>query len=217
MTQAGSSFPWPYWPQQSPIDLNLDDSIYFDAPNDYFKEDYRDAPFAGDFEGEPGHANFVLSKPHSGKHPPHVMLAGQRAELVKIHLHTPAEHYLGGRPPRGEIHLIHKIRRPFGGSELIVLGAFFVDDRLPEESPLPSGHRIDPRKLLPKGNDKKWFRYEGSLTSSPYCENVTWLVFLDPVDTSSADFKKIRAFAHQSQRPLQPLCRRYVLRNFGPR
>ena len=230
MNGASNGFPWPYWPQQSPIDLNLDDSIYVDLPKDYFDEDYADAPFAGQFEGHGDHANFVLQKPHPGNSAPLIKLGDQRAELIKIHLHTPSEHDLQGHDYAGEIHLIHQIRHPFRGSELIVLGVFFAADVPPvanffqswlvaqaaHAAGKPGAHWIDPSNLIPKKKHREFFRYEGSLTSSPYTENVSWLVFRQPIGISSADFQLVRQFAHQPERDVQHQARRLVLRNFGP-
>lgn len=75
---------------------------------------------------------------------------------------------------------------------------------------------IDPWKLLPGGDRDSfpgsWFWYEGSLTSPPYSENVTWVCFKDPLeDTKSDDFTNI---PYQHERDTQPLNRRFVLRNF---
>lgn len=60
----------------------------------------------------------------------------------------------------------------------------------------------------------KWYRYEGSLTSEPYSEIVSWLVFVDPLGIDSADFRKLKKNAHQPERPVQPINRRFVIRNF---
>lgn len=89
MPACKNPFPWQHWPQQSPINLTRGDSIYVKTPKSYFKVDYRDAPFDGEFKGEDGHGNFVLN-PHLGSHAPTITVDGVRAELVKIHLHTPS-------------------------------------------------------------------------------------------------------------------------------
>jgi carbonic anhydrase len=239
MSGATSAFPWPYWPQQSPINLNLDDSIRVDFGDDYFDHDYQDAPFAGKFEGEAGHANFVLTKPHPGDHAPRIVVGGKRAELVKIHLHTPSEHDLEGHDYTGEIHLIHQLGHPLHNPRLIVLGVFFAQD-IPAQAGQffqswiagqaahcnsarsSSGGQadalsIDPCNLIPKKKHREFFRYEGSLTSSPYTENVSWLVFREPIGITSEDFEAIREHAHQPERDVQHQARRFVLRNFGPR
>lgn len=116
---ARNSFPVSHWSQQSPIEILKSKSLYVEFKKDYLSVDYRDAPYAGQFVESGGHRNFELAKPHSGKNPPLVRLGGLKAELVKIHLHTPSEHDLEGSNQDGEIHLIHKIDSPTTGSELI--------------------------------------------------------------------------------------------------
>lgn len=221
-------FPMSHWPQQSPIKLFKSESLFVEFPKNHLTLDYRDAPFMGEFVEDHGHTNFVLTKPHPGKHPPVIILGNQKAELVKIHLHTPSEHDLEGANQDGEIHLIHKIDSPTGGSELIVLGVFFKKaakaikgdffktwtNELKNAKKGGDGPEIpiDPRNLLPPHD--KWYRYEGSLTSEPFNEIVTWIVFPAPLGIASEDLNKLKKEAHQPERPTQDINRRFVLRNF---
>lgn len=134
MSESKSPFPSHHWPQQSPINLAKNDSLHVKFPKSFLKFDYRDAPFAGRFEGEEGHKNFVLAKPHPGKNPPTLRMGEVQAELVKIHLHTPSEHDLEGNDLGGEIHLIHEIASPTLGSQLLVVGVFFNESTSPIET-----------------------------------------------------------------------------------
>jgi carbonic anhydrase len=227
MSACKNPFPWHHWPQQSPINLTRGDSLYVKTPKSYFKVDYRDAPFDGEFKGEDGHGNFELN-PHSGSHAPTITVDGVRAELVKIHLHTPSEHDVEGQDLGGEVHLIHKIESPATGSEFIVLGVFFEQSKSATQTAFfktwaseaakfadaraTKTVSLDPRTLLPKTD--KWYRYEGSLTSEPYSEIISWLVFTSPLGVSSADLQKLKKHAHQPERPVQPISRRFVIRNF---
>ena len=214
MAESTNPYPWHHWPQQSPINLTKDDSLYVKFPKSFLKFDYRDAPFSGAFEGEVGHKNFVLEKPHPGKNPPMLKLGNAKAELIKIHLHTPSEHDVEGNDLGGEIHLIHKIENLHAGSELLVVGVFFSEDKSAEQLEFfsmwadqvggkqnkKSGSvEIDPRKFIPK--KQQWYRYEGSLTSEPYSEIVRWLVLMDPIGVVSADFRKLKKNAHQPRAP----------------
>lgn len=225
-------FPAQHWSQQSPIELRASHSLHVPSLRTQpFEHDYREAPYAGSFAGEPGHRNFVLTKPYPGAHPPVVRAAGVTAQLVKIHVHTPPEHDLEGSNEGGEIHLIHEIVAPTQGSTLLVLGVFFReraegDPEQPEDSALrrfiegwsggctgEAGVTIDPRCLLP-ANTSRWFRYEGSLTSAPYDESVSWLVFNEPLRLHSRDLEELRRHAEQPERKPQALNRRFVLRSF---
>lgn len=229
MTEAKNPYPWHHWPQQSPINLQKTDSLFARFPKSFLKFDYRDAPFEGHFKGDEGHKNFVLPEKHPGKTPPILTLGDVRAELIKIHLHTKSEHDLEGADLDGEIHLIHRILNPVGGSELVVVGVFFDKNAPVVETDIfklwakKTGKRrsakskvetatIDPRNILP--DSSKWYRYEGSLTSEPFSEIVSWLVLVDPIGVGSADYNKLKNEVHQPERPVQPINRRFVIRNF---
>ena len=232
MSTPTNHSPTHFWMQQSPINLIKKHSIHVKFPKTFLKFDYVDAPFGGRFEGGDGHGNFVLGKPHTGNHLPLLTMGDVTAELIKIHLHTPSEHDIEGEDLGGEIHLIHRLASPVNGSELVVVGVFFNEDKAAEKleffsmwaghldpkskaMPEAKGVKLDPRALLPKNpNREKWYRYEGSLTSEPYSENVSWLVFADPIGVLPAEFKILKEHAHQPERAAQPINRRYVLRNF---
>jgi len=229
MSEPTNHVPTHFWKQQSPINLAKCDSVHVKFPKSFLKFDYQDAPFTGRFDGKHGHENFVLDKPHSGKNPPLLKLGDVQAKLVKIHLHTKSEHNLEGKDLDGEIHLIHEIVNPTAGSDFLVVGVFFNESKSPVKTDFFSMWatqtsksrsakvreevvQIDPRKLLPKLEE--WYRYEGSLTSEPYSEIVSWLVFVDPIGVGTEDFTKLEKNAHQPERPVQPINRRFVIRNF---
>jgi carbonic anhydrase len=217
----------PTTPTQSPIELRQSSSIYVASLNlEPFEYNYCEAPYSGTFQGEVGHRNFVLTEPYPGLHPPMIRLGDIRARLIKIHLHTPPEHDLEGDDTGGEIHLIHEIVAPTTGSTLLVLGVFFRERAEDAHAPMKgffdtwtkgcaseTGEvTIDPRCLLP--DTSEWYRYEGSLTTKPYDEIVSWLVFTKPLGIDSQSFKQLRERAHQPERGLQDVNRRFVLRNF---
>lgn len=222
--------PTHFWKQQSPINFVKDQTTYVKFPTTFLKFEYQDAPFSGRFEGSDGHGNFVLDKPHAGKNLPLLRMGDTSAELIKIHLHTASEHDIEGEDRGGEVHLIHRLASPVNGSELVVVGVFFDLDKNAKESLFfktwgeqidPKSHAdrtvitLDPRELVPKNpNREKWYRYEGSLTSEPYSEIVSWLVFHDSTGVLPASMKLLKANAHQPERPVQPINRRYVHRNF---
>jgi len=230
MSSPTDLVPTHFWKQQSPINLVKKHSIRVKFPRTFLKFDYKDAPFAGRFEGKDGHANFVLDKPHAGNNLPMLTMGDVTAELIKIHLHTPSEHDLESNDLGGEIHLIHRLASPVNGSELVVVGVFFNKDNIAEKLEFfsqwaeqvdskvttdPKGIMIDPRSLVPKNpNSEQWYRYEGSLTSEPYSEIVSWLVFVDPIDVDSASFEILEGDSHQPERRVQPINRRFVIRNF---
>ena len=60
---------------------------------------------------------------------------------------------------------------------------------------------------------KDLFYYRDSLTSAPYTENVTWLLFKNSIAVSKEVVERI-GDVEQETRPVQYLNRRFVLRNF---
>ncbi|XP_041349560.1 carbonic anhydrase-like [Gigantopelta aegis] len=77
--------------------------------------------------------------------------------------------------------------------------------------------------LLPK-KLKTWFRYEGSLTTPPCSETVTWTLFKDEIHIAEAQIQKFRNILENDRgqenvtladnfRPLQPLNSRKVYTN----
>lgn len=222
--------PSSFWPQQSPIALVHDRALHVGFAKDFLRIEYRDAPYSGHFVGEVGHRNWELQCDRLGrKAPPTIELGGVLAQLVKIHVHMPSEHDLEGQDQDGEIHLIHRIVTPTTGSTLIVLGVFFsaeanattcvpgefcaawarqkcVGAEGTEEEPM------NPNLLL--SDPSRWYRYEGSLTTHPYDEVVSWLVFAAPLKIASKDLAVLKVDAAQPERKTQELHRRFVVRNF---
>jgi len=68
--------------------------------------------------------------------------------------------------------------------------------------------------LIPDDKDKKFYHYQGSLTSGNFEEYISWLVMKEPVTVDGANLKELRKSAEQDPREAKPLNRRFVLRNF---
>jgi carbonic anhydrase len=223
-------------PQQSPVNLVKSESYHVKTPRGFFKLDYKDSPYSGTFEGENNYSNFQLYSV-IGKRPPILQIGSVFAELKKIHLHTPSEHDFEGNNRAGEVHLIHEVKganfsNGASKSSLVVVGVSFTANKHAAENSFiktwascmrssitkstdSEKFLIDPRRLLPK--TKKWYRYEGSLTTGTgdlYPEIVSWIVMADPIDVCNADLKLLQKYAHQHERCVQDINRRFILRNF---
>lgn len=133
-----------------------------------------------------------------------------------------------------EVHLIHIPKGSKVESPLLVIGVMFVEEKSPAvhlrstksfESLIQpfkgeTASQIDPLDFFPAdslGNPitKDWFHYEGSLTSYPYSEVVSWFVMSRPGGIETSILKVLKAKVDQDARPLQPLNRRLVVRSFG--
>jgi carbonic anhydrase len=82
-----------------------------------------------------------------------------------------------------------------------------------------STHPITPSHffpLMPDGTPdfQNWFHYEGSLTSFPFTEDVSWFVIKTEGHVDPKDSADLEAHADQDARELQPLNRRLVVRSF---
>lgn len=137
-----------------------------------------------------------------------VRLGGDEYRLVNVHFHRPGEHWVDGRPQDAEMHAVH-VRADDRLSICVV--AVFLDLADPDGAGAgdPEGPGdLDLRALFPGGG---FHRYEGSLTTGEFTENVSWVVMHRVVTPADG---RLRAFvrAHGDHaRPLQPRNRRFVL------
>ena len=138
--------------------------------------------------------------------------------LLQFHFHAASEHTINGRQAPMEVHFVHQsatgelavigvmVER---GDALATLGSVWA--AMPADADATPGiaARIHLNEFLPADRDA--FRYQGSLTTPPCSEIVSWTVLTNPV---TATPQQIEAFATRhpdSFRPVQPLNRRYVL------
>jgi carbonic anhydrase len=146
-----------------------------------------------------------------------VHLDGVRYELLQFHFHTSSEHVLDEHRFPVEQHFVH--RGPKG--ETLVVGLFLtgggrggtlqdaVLHTLPEECGKEVEVSADLSAAFP--DDLSTFRYDGSLTTTPYTEGVSWLVLRQHRAVSDAvvdGFEEL--FPKGNARKLQPLNDRTV-------
>jgi carbonic anhydrase len=146
-----------------------------------------------------------------------VELGGKRYELVQFHFHTPSEHVLDDRRFPLEQHFVH---RAADGATL-VLGLFLtgggrggsLQDAVLRGSVQECGPEVavtgDLAGSLP--SDLSTFRYDGSLTTAPFTEGISWLVLERPVKVGHGAVERYqRLFPDGTARELQPLNGRVV-------
>jgi carbonic anhydrase len=212
-------------PHQSPIDIRSRDAVT--APDlpaleiDYPRQVDLRVHYVRKDESDPagcsvrGREEVVEAEVPEGA--AGVRIGGTHYELLQFHFHTPAEHRLDGHRFPVEQHFVH--RGPDG--ETLVVGLFLtpggrggtVQDAvlggLPEECGPEREVAGDLAAALPR--DLSTFRYQGSLTTSPYSEPVSWLVLARQQKVAASSINGYRKlFPDGDAREIQPLNGRVV-------
>lgn len=139
-----------------------------------------------------------------------ILIAGRPYELTQFHFHTPAEHTIDGTGAAMEFHLVHT--DPAGALAVLAILLEPGNGRSPFASVLTAppvepgatarGGPLDLRTLLPA--DRAQFRYEGSLTTPPCSEGVSWTVLRHPMPVAVSEVDRYRTLFPHSNRPVQP-------------
>lgn len=116
-------------------------------------------------------------------------------DLVQFHFHTPSEHLIDGITYPMEMHLVHVHHEH--PERLLVVSVLFKEgdpnqllEQLISDVPAHAGEHADKDVKLDASSvfreGEGYYHYEGSLTTPPYSETVTWLI-LDQVHDAAAE------------------------------
>lgn len=138
----------------------------------------------------------------------------ERYRLQQFHYHHPSEHTLDGKHFPLEIHLVHKSER----GKLLVVGVLVGEGAAHPTletlfRTLPAQHEAleltcDPATLMPP--TLGYLTYEGSLTTPPCTEGVTWVVLATPIQASADQLARFAERFQHNNRPTQPRADRAV-------
>jgi len=203
---------------QSPIDIDLahlkrDDNMHAIVFSNY--QHILPAEIINN-----GHSVQII--PEKTAHLPEIHGGGldQHYRLIQYHFHwgqqdhEGSEHTLAGLQFPAELHLVHQgVENP---SKLAVLGVFlklnkegkafqeeaYVMTKLVEPNSKAKIEKLHLKDKLPH-NTKSFFRYQGSLTTPPCSECVTWTIFTEPVSITKEQLNLFRQVKDTSCKVLQ--------------
>jgi carbonic anhydrase len=152
-----------------------------------------------------------------------LLIRGKRYDLVQFHFHYPGEHTVRNRPAgQVEVHLVHQD----SVGKLAVLAIFIRDNPINRASrvwqplldslPHQQGDTVRVTLNLPAlfilGNLRMQGirQYNGSLTTPPCTEGVSWVIRIAALTFSTSQLDQIRAAFSTNARPVQPLGSRIV-------
>ncbi len=151
-----------------------------------------------------------------------IVYNGITYQLVQFHFHYPGEHTIDGQAAAMEIHFVHQ---DLNSENLAVVGIMLqqgeadngayapIFDNLPPEvgEETASKDIIALEALLPE--ERRFYTYQGSLTTPPCSEIVRWLLLDTPVELSAEQIAAFAAIYDDNARPVQVLGKRDVLRD----
>ena len=134
-------------------------------------------------------------------------------QLAQYHFHSPSEHTVNGKHFPMEMHMVHKS----ADGKLAVVGVFIEEGaanqafapvwaNLPGqkgvETHFPSV-KVDVDALLPTARTS--YRYDGSLTTPPCSEGVSWIIMTTPIQLSREQVAAFTRLIKDNNRPVQGL------------
>jgi carbonic anhydrase len=191
---------------QSPIDIER--PVKGDLPSLTF--DYHPSPLR---IVDNGHTIMVNYAPGSS-----LRVGGRQYALKQFHFHRPSEESVHGKRYEMSVHLVHAD----ASGELAVVAILLERGReqpllrqlwndLPkekEQEEVRADVQIDVARLLP--SEGGYYTFEGSLTTPPCSEGVTWYVLKQPVSVSPDEVERFSKLYHDDARPVQALNDRVV-------
>ena len=147
-----------------------------------------------------------------------ITVQGERYELAQFHFHKPSEEKIDGKSFAMVAHLVHKDDRgrlavvavllKEGASNPLIETLWTHLPHVKGREQMVKSVSIDAGTLLPA--DRAYYTFEGSLTTPPCSEGVTWFVLATPVEVSTAQVAAFGRIYAMNARPTQPLNDRVV-------
>jgi carbonic anhydrase len=153
---------------------------------------------------------------------------GRLYDLKQFHFHTPSEHLIDGITYPMEMHMVHVLKQEGNQAPVyLVIGLFFREgkanpfldkfiDAIPDSTGainhLPDQY-INISDLLAQAKHLRYYHYEGSLTTAPYSETVSWFLVKHVLEASPEQIEKINSIEGNNARHIQDLHLRTIDNN----
>lgn len=152
----------------------------------------------------------------------------QLFDFKQFHFHTPSEHLIDGVTYPMELHMVHLLQQ--SGSQkpvYLVVGLMFKEGKenpflnkffnnIPDSTGAVkhlANQFINIHDLLAQAGRLHYYHYEGSLTTPPFSETVTWMVVKHIFEASPAQIEKINRIEGNNARHTQELHDREIENN----
>jgi carbonic anhydrase len=193
--------------RQSPIDIR--NARKADLPAIEFQYDTSPLDIINN-----GHTIMINYAPGS-----FIRVGNKQYQLKQFHFHRPSEEKINGKTYDMVVHLVHADQ----DGNLAVVAVLLkqgTDNQLvrelwkalPTEKDEEEMHKnipIDVSGILPA--DKGYYTFQGSLTTPPCSEGVTWFVLKQPVTVSETEIAQFSRLYRHDARPTQPAYGREIL------
>ena len=151
----------------------------------------------------------------------YIKVDGIKFELKQFHFHTPSENQIDGKNFPLEAHFVHLSK----DGELAVVSVMFdigkdndviskIWDKVSKKAGIERSCALSAEainSLLPE--NKRYYRFDGSLTTPPCSEGVRWFVMQDYGEVSRGQIVEFEKMMHgHDNRPIQPMNARKVLK-----
>jgi carbonic anhydrase len=192
--------------RQSPIDVGKTEKA--DLPPIQF--DYKASPLR---IVDNGHTIMVTYAPGSS-----MRVGDAQYQLKQFHFHRPSEARIQGKTYDMELHLVHSdesghlavvaVLLEHGKESALVRELWKDVPQQKEKEALLDAVQVNAADLLPAG--RGYYTFEGSLTTPPCSENVTWFVLKEPFQISAEEIAQFSKHYPLDARPTQPVYDRVI-------
>lgn len=146
-------------------------------------------------------------------------------DFKQFHFHTPSEHLIDGITYPMELHMVHTLKQEGSQTPVyLVVGLLFKEGKanpfldkflnaIPDSTGATnhlSNEYINIKELLAQAGSLHYYHYDGSLTTPPYTETVTWLLVKHIFEASPEQIEKLNSIEGNNARHFQQLHARMV-------